>query len=435
MTAQSKTVIKSYFETGDYPTQSQFGDLIDSYQDVNTLPTLYYTDTGSANVYVITSSAFTSLSSMIGIPIYVKIGNSNVGASTLNVNGYGATAINYINGNSLVNSALPAGAVAGFIYDGVEFQFINISPSTGGTFISALTGDVTASGSGSVAATIASNAVTTSKIADNNVTLVKLATQGADTVLANASSGSAVPTAIALTTSTLLGKGSSGNIAAITPNTGLAVSGTNLNVDVGTTANKIIQLDGSAKLPAVDGSQLLGLPGSYAFLGSATASTSATLDFTSLITSTYDFYVFEFEDIRPATSSTNFLIRTSSNNGSSYDSGASNYTYAGNLTIATPTNTAIGSTGATSLQIATSIANTAAGALSGTLKLYNPLGTVSNKNITSQISFIDGSGAGQASQTMSGQRASTSAVNAVRFLMTSGNITSGVIKMYGIKNS
>jgi hypothetical protein len=33
-----------------------------------------------------------------------------------------------------------------------------------------------------------------------------------------------------------------------------------LNVDVGTTANKIVQLDASAKLPAVDGSQLTNLP-------------------------------------------------------------------------------------------------------------------------------------------------------------------------------
>ena len=36
MTAQSKTVIKSYFQTGDKPTESQFGDFIDSYQDTST---------------------------------------------------------------------------------------------------------------------------------------------------------------------------------------------------------------------------------------------------------------------------------------------------------------------------------------------------------------------------------------------------------------
>jgi len=49
-----------------------------------------------------------------------------------------------------------------------------------------------------------------------------------------------------------------------TAGTGLTGGGTiaasrTFNVDVGTTANKIVQLDGSARLPAVDGSQLTGL--------------------------------------------------------------------------------------------------------------------------------------------------------------------------------
>jgi len=46
--------------------------------------------------------------------------------------------------------------------------------------------------------------------------------------------------------------------------TALTLTGTGatstLNVDVGTAANKIVQLDGTAKLPAVDGSQLTNLP-------------------------------------------------------------------------------------------------------------------------------------------------------------------------------
>ena len=55
-----------------------------------------------------------------------------------------------------------------------------------------------------------------------------------------------------------------GTITGVTAGTGLtggAVSGNaTLNVDVGTTANKIVQLNGTGKLPAVDGSLLTNLP-------------------------------------------------------------------------------------------------------------------------------------------------------------------------------
>lgn len=74
-------------------------------------------------------------------------------------------------------------------------------------------GDIVVSSSGTVW-TIDSNAVTTAKILDNNVTLAKLATQAANTVLANATAGSAVPTAVALAANEILGR-LAGNIVAI----------------------------------------------------------------------------------------------------------------------------------------------------------------------------------------------------------------------------
>jgi hypothetical protein len=74
MTAQSKTVIKSYFETGDRPTQAQFVDLIDSYQNVNSnLTTLASANVGTVGLQIL--GAVTSASALN------HLGPSAIGAS------------------------------------------------------------------------------------------------------------------------------------------------------------------------------------------------------------------------------------------------------------------------------------------------------------------------------------------------------------------
>lgn len=68
-----------------------------------------------------------------------------------------------------------------------------------------------------------------------------------------------------LTWATPAGAGDITDVVAGTGLTGGAISGSaTLNVNVGTGANQIVQLDGTSKLPAIDGSQLLNLPNSTA---------------------------------------------------------------------------------------------------------------------------------------------------------------------------
>lgn len=169
-------------------------------------------------------------------------------------------------------------------------------------------------------------------------------------------------------------------------------------------------------------------------LAVASASSSATIDFTSVIDSTYDEYVWEFINVVPASNS-DLWLRTSTDNGSSFAASAGNYGYAG---VKTSTGTSPAnhtSSSATQILLAPAgVSTTAAhGGISGTVRLFAPSGTASNKQVTFQIGMYDGTD--QWTLSGSGQRLATAAVNAVRFMMSTGNITSGLFKLYGVRKS
>lgn len=103
-----------------------------------------------------------------------------------------------------------------------------------------LTGDVTGSGTGSFAATIANLAVTTAKVADDAITYAKLQNAAAgNVVLARAAATSGDYGEVALAASQLLGRGSTGDVAAISLGTGLAMSGTTLSASSDWTTVKL----------------------------------------------------------------------------------------------------------------------------------------------------------------------------------------------------
>lgn len=174
-------------------------------------------------------------------------------------------------------------------------------------------------------------------------------------------------------------------------------------------------------------------------LSSQTVSVAvSSVDFTSLITSTYDEYIIEVLNAVPASDST-FLLRTSTNNGSSFDSGASDYSYQFGFTQ-TGATTAGGSvsTGTTSIPISLSVdtsATTAGGGWCGTIRIYNPLGTTHNK-----IVVFDGTYSRNGSSTYvqvhgGGQRLATADVDALRLFFDSGNVASGLFKLYGVRKA
>jgi hypothetical protein len=176
------------------------------------------------------------------------------------------------------------------------------------------------------------------------------------------------------------------------------------------------------------------MAGGLVLLEQHTASGSASLDFTTAFTSIFDVYTIELINLVPATNGAALLVRMSTNGGSSYDS-ASNYKFQNSEWFSgSSSNTfPFGSSGATSIQFGFGITNTSLYAMNGTIKYFNPLSASMYKgmnwhwfgmdsNHTSDIAFIVGSGV----------YAVTTAANALSFFFSAGNITSGIIRVYGV---
>jgi len=172
-------------------------------------------------------------------------------------------------------------------------------------------------------------------------------------------------------------------------------------------------------------------------ISSQTASSSASISFTSGITSTYKAYKFVFINMHPATNNAEFTFNMSTDSGSNYnvtktttaiDTSHSESDVSSDLSYDTGEDLAQ-STGFQT--IAKNISNDNDGSFSGTLQLFNPSSTTYVKHFISNTNKMETSVT--ANYLVAGYGNTTSAVNAVRFQMSSGNIDDGKIYMYGIK--
>ena len=182
--------------------------------------------------------------------------------------------------------------------------------------------------------------------------------------------------------------------------------------------------------------------GGLTLLQTQTASSSATISFTSGIDSTYNSYLFKFINIHPSSTDVNgesFWVNFSIDGGSNYNANkTSTFFYILNQesdSLYGPTYYNGGDLGnSSSDQIMTSeLGGDNDQSVSGYLHLFDPSNTVGVKHFTCQVNEARASDGSEANY-LSGYINSTSAVNGVRFGMTrSGEtIQSGVIKLYGV---
>jgi len=162
--------------------------------------------------------------------------------------------------------------------------------------------------------------------------------------------------------------------------------------------------------------------------------------FTSNIDSTYDTYLFKYINIHPATDQAHFTFNLSTDSGSNY-----NVTKTTTFFLATQneagTSTSLEYNGSFDLAQSTGyqdlqydVGNDNDQAVSGELFLFSPSSTVFVKHFINRTSSYNASNFTDQSY-MAGYGNTTSAIDAIDFKFSSGNIDSGVIKMYGLSKS
>ena len=177
--------------------------------------------------------------------------------------------------------------------------------------------------------------------------------------------------------------------------------------------------------------------GNMVLLSSQTASNSASISFTTGINSTYKEYQFYFINIRPASTS-NFTFNLSTDSGSNYNvtkttNSYEAYNYEAGTSGTLSYNAGQDLAQSTAFQqLGAGVGSGADECLAGSMQLFNPASTTYVKHFINNTNTYYQSPAYSINLFTAGYGNTTSAINAIQFKFSSGNIADGTILMYGI---
>jgi hypothetical protein len=181
-----------------------------------------------------------------------------------------------------------------------------------------------------------------------------------------------------------------------------------------------------------------GGSGGLVLLEQHTASAAASLNFTTFISSTYDDFVFDLVGINPATNGAKLLMRVGTGGGPTYDSsGIYNYAFIYVHLVSAADTGSHGGTNATGISFfddggSGGLNSSNAPALNGTARLFDPQNASAKKSISFDVVAAYSGSSDRYHATGGGVYNSNTALTAVQFLMSSGNIASGTIRVYGV---
>ena len=177
--------------------------------------------------------------------------------------------------------------------------------------------------------------------------------------------------------------------------------------------------------------------GALTLLSTQTASSSASIEFTSGIDSTYSSYIFKFINCHAATNGAKLVFNLSTDSGSNYNVTKTSTTYvayhneAGTSAVLEYAASEDLAQSTSDQIISTNVKNDADIGISGNLQIFQPS---SNTFVKHYIARTNGMNVNSYSMDFftAGYGNTTSAIDAIQFKFNTGNIDDGIIKMYGV---
>ena len=290
--------------------------------------------------------------------------------------------------------------INGVVQQGDTFSYSGANLTLGGPLIVTDTLEVVGIQSVGNIITPADNSVTTAKLADDAVTLAKMA------------------------------GGTDGNLITYD------ASGNPAYVATGSATN-ILTSNGAGAAPTFQAAAA-GFD-SIALLSTQTASASASVNFdNTLLTSDYRTYEVRFMNVVGATDSVSLEMQFSDDNGSNFDSNHTNNMaagYAGSGGSALSNDATNDSVGADYARLGKDQSFDAEDSMGGTVTIQNPSSTsfiTTYQAWSSHITFNAANVYAYSIQ-IGGYWDSVAAVNYIRFRMSSGNIATGTFQLWGYK--
>ena len=180
--------------------------------------------------------------------------------------------------------------------------------------------------------------------------------------------------------------------------------------------------------------------GEMKFISKATASASASIEFSL---GDYKEYQFYFVNMHPATDQVGFQFNMSTDSGSNYNVTKTSTLFIGyqnelgtasGLIYNADNDLAQSTSDHNIVGAGSDLGNANDDSCSGEVFLFNPSSTTFVKHFITKANSSSGEGLPFTNYT-AGYGNTTSAITGVKFVMSSGNIDAGTIKLYGIKDS